>query len=158
MDRAAISLVQIRLYEPSDIDNLISLFRESVRRVARRDYTEEQVKAWAPDDIDREARAVRHPSRPTWIAEIDGKMVGFSDLERDGHLDCMYVHADYQGRGIETNRIAVRRLWAAASLGTCPGEPGHQMLFDIVKAILGAEVGAGTHLACGNWGGGGPQR
>jgi putative acetyltransferase len=100
------SEIRIRSYEPSDIDDLITLFRDTVRRIARRDYTQDQVTAWAPDTIDLEARAVRHSSKPTWIAEISGTMVGFGDLEPDGHLDCMYVHADYQGRGIASRLLA----------------------------------------------------
>ena len=100
------SEIHIRTYELSDIDDLIALFRDSVRRVARRDYTQEQVIAWTPDDIDRDARTLRHSSKPTWVAEIAGTMVGFSDLEPDGHLDCMYVHADYQRRGVATRLLA----------------------------------------------------
>ena len=98
--------IHIRRYEPSDIDDVISLFRDTVRRIARRDYTQDQVIAWAPDNIDREARAIRHSSKPTWIAEIGSTMVGFADLEPDGHLDCMYVHADYQGRGVASRLLA----------------------------------------------------
>ena len=61
--------------------------------------------AWAPDSIDREARALRHASKPTWIAETAGMMIGFSDLEPDGHVDCMYVHPDHQGRGVATRLL-----------------------------------------------------
>ena len=73
---------------------LIELFRNSVRRIARRDYTQEQVLAWAPDDIDLNASAARHSSKPTWRAEIDGIFVGFADLEPDGHLD-QAIHDGY---------------------------------------------------------------
>jgi len=114
--------IQIRRFEPSDIDDLISLFRDTVRRIARRDYTQEQVMAWAPDTIDCEARALRHSSKPTWIAEISGTMVGFTDLEPDGHLDCMYVHADYQGRGVASRLLAEsrQRRKRRASRGSIP--------------------------------------
>jgi len=37
------SEIRMRRYQPSDVDDLISLFRESVRRVARRHYTHDQV-------------------------------------------------------------------------------------------------------------------
>ena len=33
-------------------------------------------------------------------------MVGFADLEADGHLDCMYVHADYQRRGVASRLLS----------------------------------------------------
>lgn len=44
----------------------------------------------------------RRASRPTWVAEVDGRVVGFIDLESDGHLDMLYVAADFQGRGVAT--------------------------------------------------------
>lgn len=90
----------IRRYVPADLDALIDLFRESVRRVAIRDYTPDQVKAWAPDKVDRDSWATQRGSRPTWVAEIDGRIAGFSDLEPDGLLDMMFVHPDHQGRGV----------------------------------------------------------
>ena len=94
------SEIHIRDYRASDLNALIDVFRGSVRRVAQRDYTHEQIMAWAPDDIDHEARRARHSSKPTWVAEIAGVFVGFADLEPDGHLDCMYVHPDYQRLGV----------------------------------------------------------
>jgi putative acetyltransferase len=42
----------IREYRSSDLTALIQLFRDSVRSIARRDYSERQVLAWAPDFID----------------------------------------------------------------------------------------------------------
>ena len=29
-----------------------------------------------------------------------GQIVGFSDLEPDGHIDMLFVHADHQGKGV----------------------------------------------------------
>jgi len=104
--------IRIRDYTTSDLDALIEIFLSSVRRIASRDYSPSQIMAWAPDDIDRKERAVRHSSKPTWVAEIDGVMVGFTDLEPDGHLDCMYVHADYQGLGVAN--ALLRQVEAAA--------------------------------------------
>lgn len=96
----------IRLYRPGDVDALIDIFRASVRLVARRDYTQEQVLAWAPDEIDRQDWVEQYAGRPAWVAEIDGALVGFSDLEPDGHLDMMFVHPDHQGRGVASALLA----------------------------------------------------
>jgi putative acetyltransferase len=97
---------QVRPCRPDDVDALIDIFRSSVRVVARRDYTQEQVLAWAPDQIDRKAWAARYSDRPAWVAEIAGVPVGFSDLEPDGHLDMMFVHPDHQGRGVASALLA----------------------------------------------------
>lgn len=120
----------VRPYGPADLDALIDLFRESVRRIAIRDYTEAQVKAWAPDAVDRESWAARRASRPTWVAEIDGKVAGFTDLEPDGHIDMMFVHPDHQGRGVanallnhvesEAARLGLGRLHTEASVTARP--------------------------------------
>src|ERR1700733_11040781 len=59
----------IRDYCPDDLAALIDLFRGSIRSVARRDYSERQVLAWAPDFIDSEDFAVRRIAKPTWVAE-----------------------------------------------------------------------------------------
>lgn len=120
----------IRLYTPADLDGLIRLFHASVRRIAIKDYTEDQVKAWAPDDADRERWASRRASRPTWVAEIDGVLAGFTDLEPDGHVDMMFVHPDHQGRGVagallrqveaEAARLGLDRLFTEASITARP--------------------------------------
>ncbi len=120
----------IRAYDLADTDELIALFRGSVRTVARRDYTHDQVLAWAPDEIDREEWAARRASRLTWVSVIAGKLVGFIDLESTGHIDMLYVHADYQGRGVartllQTTEVAARdqqlkRIHTEASITARP--------------------------------------
>jgi ribosomal protein S18 acetylase RimI-like enzyme len=36
-----------------------------------------------------------------WVAALDGRVVGFAAL-REAHLDHLYVHPDYHGRGVGT--------------------------------------------------------
>lgn len=108
----------VRDYVPADVDALIDLFRQAVRRVAIRDYSEAQVRAWAPDMAEREKWVERRASRPTWVAEIDGKIAGFTDLEPDGHVDMMYVHPDFKGRGVANALMAkVEEAAAEQKLG-----------------------------------------
>lgn len=92
--------VQIRAYSEADLDALIDLFTGSVRRVASRDYSPAQIEAWAPVAVNREQWATRLSGRPTFVAEAAEEIAGFSDLEPDGHIDMMFVHADHQGRGV----------------------------------------------------------
>lgn len=92
--------VHIRAYSEADLDALIDLFTSSVRQVASRDYSPAQIEAWAPVAVNREQWATRLGSRPTYVAEASGQIVGFSDLEPDGHIDMLFVHADHQGQGV----------------------------------------------------------
>jgi putative acetyltransferase len=88
----------IRIYRPDDLDAVLEVFIRAIRVTASRNYDRAQVEAWAQPD--RQAWATRRMSRPTWIAEIDGAVAGFTDLEPDGHIDMMYVHPSYAGRGV----------------------------------------------------------
>lgn len=94
------SKIELRKYEPSDLQSLIDVFRQSVRELACKDYSVSQILAWAPDYIDPISFSLRRESKPTWIAELDGRIAGFSDLEADGHIDMLYVHPDFRSQGV----------------------------------------------------------
>jgi putative acetyltransferase len=44
-------MIEIRLFEAQDAEQIAELFHETVREINVRDYSSSQVKAWAPDDI-----------------------------------------------------------------------------------------------------------
>jgi putative acetyltransferase len=92
--------IAIRPYQTDDVADLVALFRSSVRSIGRRDYTDSQVQAWAPDLIDHDAFGRRRATKSTWIAEYEHRITGFSDVEADGHIDMLYVHPHFQRRGV----------------------------------------------------------
>jgi putative acetyltransferase len=104
--------LRVRPYASVDLDSLILLFQRSVRVVARRDYTVEQVFAWAPDAIDRECWTVRLAASDTWVAAFGERPAGFISLEPEGHLDMLYVDPDFQSRGVASRLL--HRLEASA--------------------------------------------
>jgi putative acetyltransferase len=92
--------ITIRSYRDEDASDLVAIFRDAVRTTARGDYTESQVTAWAPDLIDHAQFAQRCAAKLTWVAECELRVAGFSDIEPDGHIDMLYVHPDFQRRGV----------------------------------------------------------
>jgi putative acetyltransferase len=76
------------------------LFRDCVRRVNSRDYTQEQIEAWTSRTVDLEAWRSRFDDRFAYVVNEDDGIVGFADMTRDGHLDRLFVSADHQGRGL----------------------------------------------------------
>ena len=122
-------MLDIRPYVPADCDPTIEIFQRAIRQTASKDYNPAQVAAWSTVN-DREAWGQRRLSRPTWIAEHDGKPVGFSDLEPDGHLDMMFVHPDHQGIGVasllaakveaEARALGLQRIFVEASITARP--------------------------------------
>jgi putative acetyltransferase len=94
--------VIIRDYRAEDCRALVDLFTDTVRRIAIRDYSADQVAAWAPAPPCYTRFAPRFTAKPSFVAELDGVIAGFSDMEPDGHIDLFYVHADHQGKGVAT--------------------------------------------------------
>jgi GNAT superfamily N-acetyltransferase len=108
--------MKLRDYRPADTDGLIDLFRDTVRNVALGDYTAAQVRAWAPDQIDRAAWARRLAANRTLVAEAAGRIVGFAELTEYGQVQMLYCHRDHQGQGVGSALLAALER-AARALG-----------------------------------------
>lgn len=92
----------IREYEPGDCEAMARLFTETVHSVNARDYAPEQLAVWATGHVDLEAWDQSFRAHRTLVAVEDGEVVGFGDMDGSGYLDRLYVHKDWQGRGVAT--------------------------------------------------------
>lgn len=92
--------MEIRKYVPSDCSCLAELFYDTVHTVNARDYTREQLDAWATGEVDLENWNRSMLNHHTFVAMENGITVGFGDIDRSGYLDRLYVHKDYQRKGI----------------------------------------------------------
>ena len=90
----------LRDYVPGDCKALAELFYDTVHKINARDYSQEQLNAWATGRVDLEEWNRSFLSHHTVVAEIDGTIVGFGDMDDTGYLDRLYVHAGFQRRGI----------------------------------------------------------
>jgi putative acetyltransferase len=90
----------IRNYRPADCGELAALFYNTVHTVNAKDYTRQQLDAWAPEIPDPEAWNRSFLEHFCVVAEENGIIVGFGDIDASGYLDRLFVHADHQGRGI----------------------------------------------------------
>ncbi|HEY3697497.1 GNAT family N-acetyltransferase [Phenylobacterium sp.] len=124
--------VTIRTYEEADAPIMAELYFQSVRIIGARHYRPEQVTAWAPASIDPAyVRARAADGRTTLVAINDrGEIVGYGDLEPDGHVDHLYCRPDAVGAGVgsklldELTRAAlsmhIPRLFVEASEAARP--------------------------------------
>ena len=92
----------LRKYAKTDCAELAELFYDTVHTVNAKDYTREQLDAWATGEINLEEWDESFQAHLTVVAEMDGKIVGFGDMDKTGSLDRLYVHKDYQRRGVAT--------------------------------------------------------
>lgn len=90
----------IRAYSPDDADATVQLFRETISGVCKDDYTPGQLRAWTSGCNDLEAWNASLLANGALIAEEDGEIIGFGDIDETGYLDRLFVHKDHQGEGI----------------------------------------------------------
>ena len=93
----------------------MEMFHETVHAVGARRYTEEQLDAWAPDNLRAEDWTPRLERNTALVAEDTGELVGFAELSPDGAIDMLYVHKDAQGRGIASALLAELETSARAA-------------------------------------------
>lgn len=100
--------MNIRRFRESDIHEIVSLFYETVHTVNKQHYSQVQLDAWAPkaeESLKREAWKESLNRNITFIAEDNSKLIGFADMTKDGHLDRLYIHKDYQRQGIASTLV-----------------------------------------------------
>lgn len=90
----------IRKFEPQDLDQILELFCNTVHTINSKDYSAEQINAWAPQQLDKERWASEFTEHITYVAIKDAHIVGFGDATQDGEIDRLYTHKDFQGQGI----------------------------------------------------------
>ena len=90
----------LRDYTKTDCAELAELFYDTVHTVNAKDYTQEQLDAWATGKVNLEAWNESFQAHHTVVAEMDGKIVGFGDMDESGYLDRLYVHKDHQRQGV----------------------------------------------------------
>lgn len=90
----------IRNFRPGDAPLLRTVFHAAVHQLAARDYTAEQREAWAPLAHDAAQWAARLQARQPFVAELDGEIAGFADLQESGYIDLFFVAPGFAGRGV----------------------------------------------------------
>lgn len=102
----------LRRFHVGDEPALLTVFRSSVHLVASRDYTPDQIAAWAPPDMDEARWADRMRAIDPWVAELDGAIVGYADLQPGGLIDHFFVSGHHPRQGV--GRALMTRLLAEA--------------------------------------------
>ena len=92
--------IKLRPYQPTDLPEILKLFRETVHTVNLKDYTQEQLNAWAPETLDTEKWQATLSRNYSLIAEINNEIAGFADIDATAYFDHLFVHKNHQGKGV----------------------------------------------------------
>lgn len=101
-----------RKLESKDIPEMQNLFCSTELNVNLRDYTAEEVADWAScgESLEKWETLL---SKNYFVGAFNAQniMVGFSSMNADGYLHSMFVHKDWQGRGVATQLLSeIERL------------------------------------------------
>ena len=105
--------MRIRRFNPGDEPALFAVYHSAIHLIARRDYTEAQVKAWAPSDLDPELWSKRMRGINPFVAENDGQVLGYADFQENGYIDHFFVSGWHPRQGIGRFLMLTIQLEAA---------------------------------------------
>lgn len=92
--------IEIRAFCPGEEAELFEVYYSAIHNIARRDYSAEQIQAWAPRDLDPDLWAQRIRGINPFVAEDQGKMLAYADLQNDGYIDHFFVSGEHPRLGI----------------------------------------------------------
>lgn len=86
----------IRRFQPGETRALFEVYYSAIHLAASRDYTPEQIKAWAPADLDKDLWAAKMVEIKPFVADINGEIVGYADAQPSGYIDHFFVSGYHQ--------------------------------------------------------------
>ena len=109
--------LRLRPYHPTDLEQVVELFTETVHSVNKSDYTEGQLAAWAPDEPDLERWASRIAASDCILAvhRSNDKILGFASLVDYHYLDFLYVRANVLRSGVASTLLKEIEAMASRS-------------------------------------------
>jgi putative acetyltransferase len=105
-------MIELREFRSGDEPALRAVFESAIHGTARRDYSQLQVDTWAPRSHDVAAWVARVQGIQPFVATIDGRVVGYADVQASGYIDHFYVASEAGGQGV--GGALMRRILARA--------------------------------------------
>ena len=90
----------LRRFAEEDAPALWEVYFSAIRLTAARDYSPEQIEAWAPVGFSPGKWAARMRGIAPFVVEQDGVVAGYADVQRSGYIDHFFVAADFNRQGV----------------------------------------------------------
>jgi putative acetyltransferase len=121
-------MITIEEFTPGIENELWEVFFTAIRNVCCKHYEPHQVEAWAPNNFDPIIWKNRMEGIRPLIAKIESKVVGYSDLQKNGYIDHFFVHGNFQSKGVGSalmechlkNGVQLDKLFSHVSITARP--------------------------------------
>lgn len=90
-----------------DLPEITSIFRDTIREVNKKDYSDKQIQVWSSGADEADKWKNRIKKTYFLVAEIEEQIVGFAYLKGGNYLDGMFVHKDFQRRTIGSKLLRI---------------------------------------------------
>lgn len=105
--------MRIREFQLGDEAALYAVFHSAIHELASKDYTPQQIQAWAPASLDPEVWATRMQGIHPFVAQAHGKIIAYADVQPTGYIDHFFVSGPSARTGVGT--LLMNRIHEAAS-------------------------------------------
>ncbi|WP_079242984.1 GNAT family N-acetyltransferase [Chryseobacterium indologenes] len=85
-----------------DLPVMLQLFTATIDEVCKKDYDLQQLEAWKSGTENRERWVKVITEQYVLVAVTENKIAGFCTLDQGNYIDLLFVHKDFQHRGIAT--------------------------------------------------------
>ena len=106
--------VALRPMLPADAPLVAAIFRGAIEELTGEDYSPAQQEAWMSAADDEGVFAGRLAKDLTLIATVDRQPVGFASLKDNDHIEMLYVHPHWAGKGVGAALVDALETLAAA--------------------------------------------
>lgn len=102
----------IRRLLDDEYEDVVKLITQTVHTVCTKEYTKEELDAWAPDNFDINKFKSNIYGCYNLVAFEKGKLVGFISATTGGYINRLYTHKDYLRKGIASALYNKVEEWA----------------------------------------------
>ena len=111
-------MLLIRRHQEGEEPALFEVYYSAIHLIASRDYTPEQIQAWAPRNLDPALWERKIRDINPFVVELKGQIVGYADLQSNGYIDHFFVSGSYPRQGIGS--MLMRQLINEATIQGIP--------------------------------------
>jgi putative acetyltransferase len=97
--------ILLRPANTNEVETITTLFRSTIETVNSKDYLPQQINAWASGADDKRRWLQMIEEQFFYVAELNNQITGFASVTKDGYIDVLYVHKNFQGKGIASQLL-----------------------------------------------------
>ena len=90
----------VRPFRQGEEPALFEVYFSAIHLAAKRDYSLEQLSAWAPRDLDPQLWAQRIRGIDPFVVELHDQIVGYADFQPNGYIDHFFVSSYHPRQGV----------------------------------------------------------